>query len=349
MAGKEKTLAGMFDGGPHEDPREAEAEELINDGEEEEEKVEEDNNAEFEEEEAEEEKPEVTHDDEDEEKEEAEADKEAEAKEEKPVEEEKASEEEKEDPKTKYQTIPYQRFRKELTKRHAMATELARTQSQLEDLKNRLADFEKAAGKAADPEPDKDIYPLEHTQWQVRQLQAQLNQKKEEPQTGPFISDRERPVLMDFYRESVDAYKEEKADFDDAYAYAINATAARLAAQNPKATQDQITAAVQHLELQEVRFALNASQDPAERIYQIATQLGYRAKMTENSAKAVVEDKVKAAADEAARRSRARTAVGKGVTINKRPLTEDDIEGMSNEELTKFMNRNSGRTNPLRP
>ena len=370
-----KRLSAAFDGGPNEDPREQEEEELLHDGEEEEtKKPEEDDNWEFEDEGGEKggkkaaepevkaepkKKPETKPEAEDEvEIEEAEKEPPAEPEKEQDASEKAASAAEAKaaaDERTKFKSVPYPRFRRELARRQQQALELAETKRQLEELTKRVGSFETSARGAADPEPDRAIDPVAHLEWQVRRQSSELETLKaaqKAPASPTAISAPEVPILTAAYLDSVEALKAEKPDFDAAYKHAVTQAFSRIAAQNPQASQAQVEAELQRLELIEVKNAIAAGIDPAERIYSVAVGLGYKpAKETKvaDSKQQDVKSKVIDAAAEAARKKRASSIAGQGRTITRRPLTESDVEGMSNAELERFMDRNSGRSNPLAP
>lgn len=361
-------LAGVLDGGPHGDPREAEFEELLNDGEEEE-KVgtgvhndeEEWSEEEFDEkgvqekgkkptpkvepepEEEEEEKPKKGTDEPkkgEEEEPEAEPDKKPDkvsAKKEEPVEEE--------DPKTKYQKIPYDRFKKELLKRKELALRAVQAEERSRGLEARMEAFEKAAKAATDPEPDRNVDPFSHQEWRIRQLELKAaGEKKPEPKPR---SAEFQTFLHDSYKESADEFRAEHPDFNDAYGFALQKTAEQILRQYPNATQDQISGAVRELEMNEVNASLTKGIDPAERVYEIAKALGYKVKEGEQKAGTKTDRVVEALATENAKKKSSSLAT-KGGGDTRKPLTIDDVEDMSNEELERFMDRNSGRPSPLR-
>ena len=354
-----KDLTDKLDGGPHDDPREKEDKELLDDGEVEEKDSDEswaaaesaageiapkskEGKKEADVEADVEEKPDV----EAEEKEETE---EEVAKTEKETETDaEAAAEAKEDEKTKYQTIPYPRFRKELTKRHQLAADLARSQGELAELRERMSKFEGAAQQAINPEPDAMADPLGHTQWEVKQLRQELAARSN-PEPADTISPAESAALFGIYRESAAAFEEEHPDFMAAYKHILNVAAADLRLRYPNSTTDQLVAAVQAAEMREVKNVLAHGIDPAERVYELATLNGYRPEKTTVEEKTTIRDKVVGAAAEAARKRRAASLATGGQTATKRPLTDADIDDMSNEELVKHMDRNSGRKNPLAP
>ena len=362
-----KHLAGVLDGGPHGDPREAEFEELLNDGEEEEgsgtgvhndkedwgeeefsEKgVTEKGKAkskEAEEEEAveEEEKEEPKRK---EEAEEEELEKEVEKKEEKAGERE-VKEEEKEDPKTKYQKIPYDRFKKELLKRKELALRAVQAEERARALEERMAAFERAAGKASDPEPDRNADPFAHQEWRIRQLELQNAAKV--PEAPKPRSQEFQNAVFNIYKDSADEFRAEHPDFNEAYTFAIGKTAEQIARQYPGATQEQITAAIRELEMGEVSNSLKNGIDPAERVYEIAKSMGFKVKEGDSKGQGKADRIVEALATETARK-KASSLASKGNGSGRKPLTIDDVEDMSNEELERFMDRNSGRSNPLKP
>lgn len=353
-------LIGMLDGGPHQDPREIEEEQLLNDG------ADADG--------AEDEWGSDTTDpggerpvrkavaepdaEEPEEKEEEPEPKEEVAEEEPDAEPDtkpaakKLEEKPKVDPKTEYKSIPYQRFRKELMKRHELAAEVAAARAESTDLKKRLESFEAGVKKAADPEPDASLYPQDHLAWKNRQLEARLAQlEKPAPREAP-VAPQTADALVSALREDAESYTEsEKPDFVDAYHHAVQATAQVVANMNPTWNQAQVAAHVNSLELSEVQAALRAGESPAARIYAIAERQGYKPKAAPTKPGSGVRDRVTEAAADAGRRTRANSVVNKGAPSREREttrLTEDEIERMSNSEIVRVMDRNSGRANPLR-
>lgn len=366
-------LAGILDGGPHEDPREAEAEELLNDGEVEE-SWEEDEHGEVAAKKPEKAvakpdkviekavpaKPEVL------EKEEKEAETGVETKADtKPASEEEETEPV--DPKTQYKTIPYPRFRKELLKRHQLAADVAAERAKREDLERRLSAFEASATKAADPEPDPTLSPAEHISWENRQLKARLDKLEtaQKPVSAPALPPAAAEQLVQALREDAEEVKAERPDFMEAYNHAIRVAAGYFAQQAPGLTQDQLQGAVRQAELVEIRKALDAGESPAEHIYALALRNGYlppkagkdstvgaESEEKPDVGAAAARDRVIEAAEDAARRKRAGTVAGKGAprrSSDEIALTEDQIDAMSNEELVKLMDANSGKRNPLSP
>lgn len=368
-----KHLAGVLDGGPHEDPREAEDEALLNDGEDEEAGTGVHNDdEEWDEEEFSEAgkaekfgkgaKPQPKAEDEEEEKEEAEEkkpvkkeekaeEKEEEAEEEKeeqpPKDEETHEERESDDPKTKYKTIPYSRFKKELTKRKELALRAVQAEERAKAVEDRLSRFEQAAQKASDPEPDRSVDPLAHQDWRIRQLERSVVDKSKTAQPQPR-SDALQRFLHQQYIESAQEFKADHADFDEAYEFTLRKTAENVIRQYPEATQEQVGQYIRTLEMNEAYAALNAGRDPAERVYEIAQGLGWTGKAAAgepSSKRSRVDDAVK----EEALKAKSKSLAGKGTTGVKKDLTIDDTEDMSNEELLRFMDGNSGRKNPLKP
>lgn len=378
-------LSAILDGGPHDDPREVEEEELLNDGEEEVKEPEEDDNWDFgqdgeatgkksakpaekpaqdKEPDKKAAKPEAEPEEEEaepaEEKVEAEPDKKPDAKTPELDEEGLVIEAalEKDDPKTANVSVPYKRFGKVIQERNAERLRSAELARSVRELQERLTKFEATTKKAAEPEPDAQLDPVGHLQWQVKQQAAQIEALKPQAQAQTAdLAPEEAAAIHDVYRESVDAFVPDHPEFAGAYQFIVNRTDQQLRGQFPTATVEQRTAMLQQMELKGVKQFIQSGQDPAVAVLNLAASLGYRVpmatgaqrKMAMGTGTETAKDRALDAATEAARKKRASTIAGSGRVTNRRPLTEADIDGMSNDETVGFMDRNSGRSNPLNP
>ena len=378
-------LLAALDGGPHDDPREAEEKELLEDGQDEEDaknavKDEDSKDVKFEDwaeededkkpakepamkEEPEEKKPVKA-----EEKEEKEEDKEADKEKDIELDEEgkvKVSEGEEVEVKEelKSKTIPYERFRKELAKRHGQALTIQELRQELNAVKAAQQKQSTVAEEAADPKPDQSLDPLGYANWQIRQLAAEVKRMQAPAAAPATISAEEIATLQELYVDSAKDYAAEHPDFagkdkdgnlTGAYGHAVAVTNRFINANYPQATPGQKEAIFQQMEMSAVRNAIRAGQDPAEAIVQFAVQNGYKpptgktAGSKETEKQNDVKERVLDAAADAARRRRATSVAGAGKTVSRRPLTEGDIDGMSNAELERFMRSNSGTSDPLR-
>lgn len=182
------------------------------------------------------------------------------------------------------------------------------------------------------PGPDDPMAQIEYLQ---RKLQAFEQNQQRQHQQSQQAHQQEQQVrqVVNTYRARADEFRQQQADFDDAYQHVLAARERQLRIQG-MTDPSQLAAQIQHDEMHVVALALQQGANPAERLYNLAKEYGYQPKA--GDAAADVERLAGAVA-----KSKSLSQAGGQASATR--LDAKTLAKMSDEEFETFMNKQGAK------
>lgn len=208
--------------------------------------------------------------------------------------------------------VPHQALhaeREEHKKTRSELQEIRQKQAVLEDRWNTLLSATKGQDKPDDtpPDPNDDIFAF--SKWQadqLKRLEGKISEREQQETQTKQHQERENAV-WGYWDESVRSIKSEKTDFGDAAQFLSELRTKQLSAlaplhpqfADPKGVNEQINNELRDIIVAAAKNNIN----PAQAVYNLATQYGYTAKGAQKDEALTLPDKLKgiAAAQEASR------------------------------------------------
>ena len=222
--------------------------------------------------------------------------------------------------------VPYGALHSERKMRQEQARELAELRRWREVADERLAMLSKPPEYELPP-PDFDEDPVAALNYKIDKLSGKFEgqEKQTQEQIQQQKYDRQRANLLDTYQREAGRFAEQQPDFRDGYKYWLSAWRQEL--ETMGYSEREIPNVLEQEEEKLVLRALEAGDNPAERVYRAAKLRGY--KPSGNPAQKI--DQLKKG------QSAARTMSGGGKTGA--PLTAQALAEMSPEEFDEMLTK----------
>lgn len=183
----------------------------------------------------------------------------------------------------------------------------------------------------ADQEPDRDLYPEDHAQWELRQVKKQLEELKE------FRKKQEQMTQFEAERRGVQAlegqFKQKAADYDDAVAFLVEKEKRVKKVMNPGATDAQLDALIEQEKVALFKQIYATGKNPAEVVYELAKADGWTGKKSSPTPAAKPSSNLDRVAEN---QRRAASLIGGSSADKTGKITSEQLLSMSVDELVRM-------------
>ena len=252
--------------------------------------------------------------------------------------------------------VPLATFLEEKNGRKALATQLQDAQREIAEFRGKFAIIDKlklAGGEgdpqapAAPPAVEDDIFgAVKHIGETVAQMQKRVDDEKAAKETADKAV-AEQKVFVDNYTKACDEFEKTTPDFKAAYNFLLNSRAAELKAIGYD-TPETLHQALIADEFGIAQMALQRGKSPAQMLYDLANQRGYK--------KASADAPKPGAGEEAAAEKLARIERGQaehkslsntGGSSGDQEMTAEALIAMSAEEFEAWTSKNPAKARKL--
>lgn len=247
--------------------------------------------------------------------------------------------------------VPLATFLEEKKARKELAGKLSEYEKQIAEFKGKFAiiDRLKLPGEAAQaapagpPNPEEDIFgAVKHVGETVAQMQKRLDDQAKAMADAEKQA-AEQKVFVDKYRADADAFEATNPDFKAAYNYLLNSRAAELKAigyDTPQALHQALIAD----EMAIAQMAFERGKSPAEMLYNLANQRGYKKDAAADPGKGKAAEKLETIErGQAANKSLSNAAGSSGDP----EMTAEALIAMPADEFEAWCNRNPAKAKRL--
>jgi hypothetical protein len=247
--------------------------------------------------------------------------------------------------------VPLATFLEEKKARKELSSKLTEYEKQIAELKGKFSiiDRLKLPGEQQQEQPKGPPNPEEDIFGAVKHLTEELSGiKKEsaEQKAAREASEKqaaEQKVFVDKYRKACDEFEAAAPDFKAAYNYLLNSRAAELKAigyDTPEALHNALIAD----EMAIAQMAFERGKSPAEMLYNLANQRGYKKEAAAEQGKNSAAEKLEAIErGQAANKSLANTGGSSGDP----EMTAEALIAMPAEEFEAWCNKNPAKARRL--
>jgi hypothetical protein len=246
--------------------------------------------------------------------------------------------------------VPLATFLEEKKARKELATKYQDTEKQLAELKGKFSIIDRlklAPGEQelpkGPPKAQEDIFgAVDHVTdriaaFEKAQADAKAAQEASEKQAG------EQKVFVDKYRADADAFQQTNPDFKAAYDFILNSRAAELKAigyDTPQALHQALIAD----EMAIAQMAFEKGKSPAQMLYDLATQRGYKKEAAADPSKGSAAEKL-----EAIERGQAanKSLSNAGGSSGDPDMTAEALLAMPIDEFEAWTNKNPAKAKRL--
>jgi hypothetical protein len=247
--------------------------------------------------------------------------------------------------------VPLATFLEEKKARKELSGKLSEYEKQIAEFKGKFAiiDRLKLPGEAAEaapagpPNPEEDIFgAVKHVGETVAQMQKRLDDQAKAAADAEKAA-TEQKVFVDKYRSDADAFEQTNPDFKAAYNFLLNSRAAELKAigyDTPQALHEALIAD----EMAIAQMAFQKGTSPAELLYKLANQRGYKKEAAAEPGKGTAAEKLEMIErGQAANKSLSNAAGSSGDP----EMTAEALIAMSAEEFEAWTTKNPAKAKRL--
>lgn len=247
--------------------------------------------------------------------------------------------------------VPLATFLEEKKARKELSGKLTEYEKQIAEFKGKFAiiDRLKFAGEAdpatpaGPPNPEEDIFgAVKHVGETVAQMQKRIDDA-EKARADSEKAATEQKVFVDKYRSDAAAFEQTAPDFKAAYNFLLNSRAAELKAigyDTPEALHQALIAD----EMAIAQMAFEKGKSPAEMLYNLANQRGYKKEAAAESGKGSAAEKL-----EAIERGQAanKSLSNAGGSAGDQEMTAEALIAMPADEFETWCNKNPAKARRL--
>jgi hypothetical protein len=246
--------------------------------------------------------------------------------------------------------VPLATFLEEKKARKELSSKLTEYEKQIAEFKGKFAIIDRLklpgeqqqAAPAGPPNPEEDIFGA------VKHLTEELTGIKKESAEAKAAREAsekqaaEQKVFVDKYRAACDEFEATAPDFKAAYNFLLNSRAAELKAigyDTPESLHNALIAD----EMAIAQMAFQRGKSPAEMLYNLASQRGYKKEAAADSKNSAAEKLETIERGQAAHKSLANTGGSSGDP----EMTAEALIAMPAEEFEAWCNKNPAKTRRL--
>lgn len=247
--------------------------------------------------------------------------------------------------------VPLATFLEEKKARKELSGKLTEYEKQIAEFKGKFAIIDRlklpgeaaAAVPAGPPSPEEDIFgAVKHVGETVAQMQkAAADAKAAQEATEKTAS--EQKVFVDKYRKAADEFEQVNPDFKEAYNFLLNSRAAELKAigyDTPETLHNALIAD----EMAIAQMAFERGKSPAEMLYNLSKQRGYKQEAAADPNKGKAAEKL-----ETIERGQAanKSLSNAGGSSGDPEMTAEALIAMSSEDFEAWTNKNPAKARRL--
>lgn len=246
--------------------------------------------------------------------------------------------------------VPLATFLEEKKARKELSGKLSEYEKQIAEFKGKFAIIDRlklqgeteSAAPTGPPSPEEDIFgAVKHVGETVAQMQkaaadAKAAQEAAEKQAG------EQKVFVDKYRKAADEFEQVNPDFKAAYNFLLNARAAELKAigyDTPESLHNALIAD----EMAIAQMAFERGKSPAEMLYNLANQRGYKKEQAADAKSSAAEKLEAIERGQAANKSLSNA----GGSAGDPEMTAEALIAMPADEFEAWTNKNPAKARRL--
>jgi hypothetical protein len=247
--------------------------------------------------------------------------------------------------------VPLATFLEEKKARKELSSKLTEYEKQIAEFKGKFAiiDRLKLPGEAAaetpagPPNPEEDIFgAVKHVAEQLAGIQKETAEAKAARETAEKQA-AEQKVFVDKYRADADAFEATNPDFKTAYNFLLNSRAAELRAigyDTPQALHQALIAD----EMATAQMAFEKGKSPAEMLYNLANQRGYKKEAAADPTKGKAAEKL----ETIERGQQANKSLSNAAGSSGDPdMTAEALIAMPADEFEAWCNKNPAKARRL--